>query len=298
MRSIVAIASESADKFRRIAADTICDLVLKNPAIVAEANGMGVLYKLMLQPDCEEMIQPIVLCLLHLHNSPQTRAFVQFESNLSTVVSPFTDFDTTASDSKQRLRSARLALVIIMRNWGGLHALSQGEKGLRSLGNQLCDANVSPDIQNAVLDLIGEVLEPVISRTNSYTKPSKLSGLKKLSTKHLRQGSTPAPRGSDIRQSASGASYFVNLQPSSSINGSLSPKQTSAEPVLQVPSNRLPRSQSLPEKDRPCSRLSVDDDDDDDLSQSSGSSHSLKTLSRSGSQVFATPGLQLPFLFA
>lgn len=294
VRSLVAIASEATDKFRRLAADTLLDLCIKNPAVVAEANGMRTLFDLMLQPDCVEIIQPIAVSLLFLYNSPDTRQFVQFESNLGSVISPYTDFDSSAADALQRLRSARVALVTIMRSWGGLHALSQSEVGLRALSKLLCDSKVSADIQDAVLDVLAEVLEPVVSRTNSYTKPNKLAGLKKLSTKNLhRPSSTGPPAGLDILRSPS-ASVSISMQRSASAGnltvssgGIVSPPTV---PEADPHPTRFRTVSQMSEKDRPSSRLSVDDDDDDDVSSESGSVRSHTGRSRSGSQVILPSG--------
>jgi hypothetical protein len=125
VRSLVAISSDSGDKFRRLAVDTLCDLAIKNPAVVAEADGIRTLFDLTLQPDCPEMIAPIIVSMLFLYNSPVTRRYVQFQDHLGSLISPFTDYDSSSAEAKQHLSSARVALVTLTRSWGGLHALSQ-----------------------------------------------------------------------------------------------------------------------------------------------------------------------------
>jgi hypothetical protein len=73
VRSLVAVSAERDDKFRRLAIQTLLDLSLKNPEIVAVANGFRTLFDAILQPDCVELVEPIITCMIHLHDSPETR---------------------------------------------------------------------------------------------------------------------------------------------------------------------------------------------------------------------------------
>lgn len=104
MRSLVAVASEKDDKFRRICVDTLCKLSVKNPALVADANGIKTLFHATLQSDCVEMVEQIIISMLYLYNSPSTRHLVNFELHLGILMAPFTDFDATAADAAQQLR--------------------------------------------------------------------------------------------------------------------------------------------------------------------------------------------------
>lgn len=142
-----------------------------------------------------------------------------------------------------------MAIVTLTRSWGGLHLLSQGDKGLRVLTRLLCDSKIAPEVQDVVLDVFADAIEPVVSRTNPYSKPDKLAGIRKLSTKHLHsKGQSSArrtKRGDDVSRSNSGSD------------------RKSASPVLELSndSNRNNSTSSPPTRQR---GLSIDDDDDDD----------------------------------
>ena len=81
----------------------------------------------------------------------------------------------------------------MIRTWGGLQVLSQGDVGLRTLSRLLCDSKVPFSVQDSVLNLFAEALEPVVSRTNPYSRPDKLYGIKKLSARHLHGSSVLSP---------------------------------------------------------------------------------------------------------
>lgn len=87
VRSVVAVASDRDDKFRRICIDTLREICFRNPAISSFCGGFRVLFDALLQPDCFEMIDSIIATMLFLYDSPETRPFVDFDSNLNGLVS-------------------------------------------------------------------------------------------------------------------------------------------------------------------------------------------------------------------
>jgi hypothetical protein len=98
VRSVVAVASDRDDKFRRVCIDTLRDISFRNPAISSFCGGFRVLFDALLQPDCFEIIDSIIATMLFLYDSTDTRPFVDFESNLSGLVSLhklFTCFNCT-----------------------------------------------------------------------------------------------------------------------------------------------------------------------------------------------------------
>jgi hypothetical protein len=86
VRSVVAIASDRDDKFRRVCIDTLRDISFRNPAISSFCGGFRVLFDALLQPDCFEMIDSIIATMLFLYDSPETRPLVDFDSNLNGLV--------------------------------------------------------------------------------------------------------------------------------------------------------------------------------------------------------------------
>ena len=75
-RSLVAVANSKDDTFRKICIETIRDLSLKNPSMVAAVDGFTPMMDAVLEPITQPMADSIVLALIYLLNDPTTRAIV------------------------------------------------------------------------------------------------------------------------------------------------------------------------------------------------------------------------------
>jgi hypothetical protein len=72
-RSLVAIAAEKGDNFRRVALETLRELGIKNPRVAFEADAFRVLFDAVLDPSTQDLSESILVTMLHLLNSPDTR---------------------------------------------------------------------------------------------------------------------------------------------------------------------------------------------------------------------------------
>jgi rapamycin-insensitive companion of mTOR len=85
-RSLVAIAAEKSDNFRRVSLETLRELGIKNPAVAHEADVFRVLFDAVIDPTTSELSETILLSMLHLLNSAETRKYVRPQLDLQCLV--------------------------------------------------------------------------------------------------------------------------------------------------------------------------------------------------------------------
>jgi Rapamycin-insensitive companion of mTOR, N-term len=86
-RSLVAIASHKDEHLRRVSMETLRELAVENPKLVAAVNGLSVLLDAVLEPAYQDLAEPILVSLMYLLNDPKTRKFIRPYLDLHTVVS-------------------------------------------------------------------------------------------------------------------------------------------------------------------------------------------------------------------
>ncbi|RYG68985.1 hypothetical protein EON64_03885 [archaeon] len=72
-RSIISIANSKEDSFRKICVESLRELALANPALVASLYGFCTLVDAVLDPITQELADNITLTILYLLNDPNTR---------------------------------------------------------------------------------------------------------------------------------------------------------------------------------------------------------------------------------
>jgi hypothetical protein len=85
-RSLVAIAAEKGDNFRRVALETLRELGIKNPVVAHEADSFRVLFDAVIDPSTSDLSETILLSMLHLLNSAETRKYVRPQLDLQCLV--------------------------------------------------------------------------------------------------------------------------------------------------------------------------------------------------------------------
>jgi hypothetical protein len=85
-RSLVAIAAEKGDNFRRVALETLRELGIKNPKVAHEADAFRVLFDAVIDPSTSDLSETILLSMLHLLNSAETRKYVRPQLDLQCLV--------------------------------------------------------------------------------------------------------------------------------------------------------------------------------------------------------------------
>mmetsp|Transcript_21477 Transcript_21477/g.31154 ORF Transcript_21477/g.31154 Transcript_21477/m.31154 type:complete len:1569 (+) Transcript_21477:93-4799(+) len=164
-RSLVAVSMEKSDNFRRVVLESLRELGIKNTKVAYEAGAFRVLFDAILDPTISYLSESILMTMLYLLNSPNTRSFVRPHLDLQCLLSPFTDLDTVrGDDSLKRWDLAKAALVTMMRSFGGVVELTSDRMGLPAVVQLLSDPNVSAVVKDAILDCIMEIFEPVINK--------------------------------------------------------------------------------------------------------------------------------------
>ena len=72
-RSLVAISNHKDDNLRRVCIETLRELAVENPRVVATVNGFTTLLDIVLEPSSQDMAEPILMSLLFLLNDPKSR---------------------------------------------------------------------------------------------------------------------------------------------------------------------------------------------------------------------------------
>jgi hypothetical protein len=72
-RSLVAIASEKGDNFRRVSLETLRQIGSCNAQVACDSGAFRVLFDAVLDPSTSHLAECILMTVLHLLNSPNTR---------------------------------------------------------------------------------------------------------------------------------------------------------------------------------------------------------------------------------
>lgn len=161
---LVEISDVPEDKFSKVCLESVCELALRNPHIVAVSGGVKSLTKTALSAHSRRMIEAIVLSLMYIIGDDATRRFVRVDLDIDVLLGPFTDeFFThsvvdkpTTHDTEQRLFASRVAIVTMLRTWPGIIYLSSSPHRLKAVIEVLRLAK--REYRIAAMDLLFEAL--------------------------------------------------------------------------------------------------------------------------------------------
>jgi hypothetical protein len=168
MQSLLAIAEQPKDDFRRVSLDLLRELTLASPELVAQCNGIRVIIDAILDPACADIANSLTLTLLYLLDTESTRKYLRPGLDLVRLLAVFTD--TTAPDGNEResrRAAAHRCLIMIMRSWTGILCLTSDVSALRSLVQVLGlpqSVTGASWAREAVFDLLFEILQVVRSQ--------------------------------------------------------------------------------------------------------------------------------------
>lgn len=167
VNSLVSVAEQPKDDFRRISLDAIRELVLVNPQIVSSCNGIRTIVDSILDQTCQDIASSLTLTLLFLLDQDSTRRVLRPSVDLLKLLSVFTETSTPNSPEKEaRCAAAHRALVTIMRSWTGILCLTSDPNGLRSLIQLLglpAAVKGASWAKEAIFDLLFEIMHVVKS---------------------------------------------------------------------------------------------------------------------------------------
>eukprot|EP01031_Cornospumella_fuschlensis_P035570 gene35570-43134_t len=169
-RSIISIANSKEDTFRKICVESLRELALANPALVASLYGFSTLVDAILEPITQELADNITLSILYLLNDPNTRRIVEPCVDLKMLLAPFTDLDSDPNDLQPKWKAAKCAFLLLMKSWVGIVYLVSDENALGMLVSMLRDRKVPAHIQDLLLDLLSEVFKTACFKPSYSTR--------------------------------------------------------------------------------------------------------------------------------
>lgn len=154
IRVIVAIADHSDDPMRNICVLTLAEILVRDPALVLSAGGMGSLTEA-LGDGTYEPSESLAAAFISLLDVPSRRCLLRSGFELEGPFATFTDGVTQLNEA--RLRSSAKVIAAFLRSWPGIMGLSKNNfMSIRSLlGSLQIPSSQGRDV---VLDLISDVL--------------------------------------------------------------------------------------------------------------------------------------------
>jgi hypothetical protein len=152
LRSLVSCANAVDDTLRRVCIESLREVAIILPDMVAAVNGLSSLLDAVLDQSTCDMAESILVTFLYLLNDQNTRKHIRPYLDFRYLLSPFTDFDTEKEKIAERWKAAKTAFIIIMRSWIGVIQLTEDSLGLTILISLLKDPNMSNELHEVILD--------------------------------------------------------------------------------------------------------------------------------------------------
>ncbi|WFC98670.1 hypothetical protein MYAM1_001402 [Malassezia yamatoensis] len=166
VRAMSAIAHEPEDPLYATVIETIAELAMIDPALVARTLSFGPLWRAV----CEMPLArsaALIDCLLGLFESPSTRQFIGPNMDLAAALTGFTNVPSTTQENyDQQLSIAEQATLKTLSSWEGLMYLCSDE-GV-ALKSVLAALHLDqPKIQSRILRALAQLLD---SETSHFTR--------------------------------------------------------------------------------------------------------------------------------
>lgn len=152
VRSLVSCSNAVDDTLRRVCLESLREVAVILPDMVAAVNGLSSLLDAVLDPSTGDMAESILVTFLYLLNDQKTRKHIRPYLDFRYLLSPFTDFDTEKEKIVEKWKAAKTAFIIIMRSWIGVIQLTEDNLGLTTLISLLKDPNMSTELHEVILE--------------------------------------------------------------------------------------------------------------------------------------------------
>ena len=154
-RIVVAVADHSDDQLRSIAILTLAEMLLKNPQLVINAGGIGILAEAM-GSGTYQSPETLIFPFLHLMDLPVRRGMLKSGFEFSSAFATFTEPQFSHA-FEEKLRASSRVIAAMFKSWPGLMTLSLHDfLPVRSLVSSLYISNVT--VRTATLDLLIDIL--------------------------------------------------------------------------------------------------------------------------------------------
>ena len=163
-----AAGGREGDRLSGVCLQTLCELALHNPRVLALGGGVSSIVKGILVAESAELNVCLVSVLLYLLNKPLSRNYVRHDVDLEAVIAPITDAyylsgneftekgSQTAVHKNARFNASRVAVVAMMRTWTGLVYMCCDNNGLQALVDALYLPHT--DTRSVVMDIFFDLL--------------------------------------------------------------------------------------------------------------------------------------------
>ncbi|KAG9297891.1 hypothetical protein G9A89_000054, partial [Geosiphon pyriformis] len=152
MRSIVSIAEQADEKLRNICVMTLAEMVIRDPKLITHCGGMRILLQSLIDGPLE-LSEYLVLALLFVVDTPESRECLRPGVDLEIVLSGFTDICSKTAKSDQQLKASSRAISILMKSWTGIIYLCMDNKqAIKSLVESL--RITTDDTKDVMLDML------------------------------------------------------------------------------------------------------------------------------------------------
>lgn len=199
IRTVVSIAEHHEDRLRNISLLTISEILVRDPAIIVAAGGIGPLADALVEGSYHGS-ESLAMNFLHLLDKPQQRGYLPSGYELESAFTPFTD-PLTVHGHEEKLKSSARLLAAILKTWPGLFtAVSKNFSAIRSLLQSLqYPVSIAKDL---ILDLLFDVLhiQPP-SWTSSFLAGRRLTTYGRVA--NLKADSTELQFKADLEEGSS-----------------------------------------------------------------------------------------------
>lgn len=155
LRTIVAVAEHHDDRLRNICIMTLAEILVKEPALLVSAGGIGVLNDALAEGTFHAA-ESLAAGFLHILDTPRRRRYLRSGRELEAVFAPFTD-PLTFIGNEEKLKTCARAIAAMLKTWPGLLTLSMNRLvALRSLLESLLYP--SKEARDIVIELLFDVL--------------------------------------------------------------------------------------------------------------------------------------------
>jgi hypothetical protein len=159
VRIIVAVAEHTDDRLRNIAVLTLSELLVKKPALLVAAGGMGTLTDALGEGNYLAA-KSVSASFLYLLDTPRRRKYLKSGHELETPFAMFSDAGLSAhghAHEEKKLKQNADVIASLIRSWPGLLSLCMNDfLPIRSL---LLSLQIpAPHVRTIILELLSDIL--------------------------------------------------------------------------------------------------------------------------------------------
>ncbi|KAM5475566.1 hypothetical protein MauCBS54593_001258 [Microsporum audouinii] len=155
VRTLVSIAEHRDDRLRNICIMTIAELLVKDPALLFSAGGIGTLNDV-LGEGTFGASESLAAGFVHVLDTPRSRKYLRAGCELNSVFASFTE-TVPDSDRHLKLKFSAKAISAMLKTWPGILTLAQNpERPLQSLLLSLQFPD--PQSRDLILELLFDAL--------------------------------------------------------------------------------------------------------------------------------------------